>query len=130
MTPLPKVSEVASKKADEKGADKTEPTPGAQSETSHAKEEKIAAVLFLAGYLLSDPQKQKLESMSGLPVVAIKEWANKNNIDQYSERYHSIALPSYVESTVLNICKNNCAHVYQAIKKKGEKNDSGWKSVK
>ena len=129
MTPLPKVSEVASKKADEKGADKTEPAPGAQSGTSHAEEEKIVAVLFLAGYPLSDLQKQKLESISGLPVAAVMEWADKNNIVQYSERYHSIALPSYVESTVLNICKKNCEHVYQAIKNK-KKIDSDWKCVK
>lgn len=129
MAPLPKVSDVAAERGNGGAVSSTGASSAPQSRERSAEEEKIQKVLFLAGYDLSDSQRQKLESMSGLPVVAIKEWADDNNITQYSKKYHSIALPSFVKATVLNTCKKNCVHVYQATKNKNEKVDSGWKCL-
>ena len=89
---------------------------------------KAQAILFLAGYQLSDSQKAKLEAMSGLSVVYIKEWPNKDKLYGYSKQYCAIALPSNAFDNIVNDSKKYFDHVYKAVKK--GKVDGDWACIK
>lgn len=88
----------------------------------------IDAVVFLAGYPLSDSQKEKLEKMSGLPAVHIKEWPNDENVVKYARQYKGIALPGNAFPKFIEVSKRHCGHVYKAVKSGNL--DNGWNCLK
>lgn len=92
-------------------------------------EEKVGnAVVFLAGYNLSDSQKKKLEEMAGLPVIQVKQWPDDRNIETLSREYKSIALPSNVDNKKIESSKRQYEHVYKAVKT--DKFDNDWICLK
>ena len=72
--------------------------------------------------------REKLEQMSGLPAVAVKEWPNDTNVTRYAREYCAIALPSQTAPRLLETSKRFCEHVYKTIKK--GKLDDGWTCLK
>lgn len=122
-TPLPIVADVVAKTHGRQAA-----AGSPDSGSVQRKGEKVKAVLFLAGYPLSDTQKEKLEQMSGLPAVAVKEWPNDTNVTRYAREYCAIALPSQTAPRLLETSKRFCEHVYKTIKK--GKLDDGWTCLK
>ena len=66
--------------------------------------------------------------MSGLSVVYIKEWPNKNKLYGYSKQYCAIALPSNAFDNIVNDSKKYFDHVYKAVKK--GKVDGDWECIK
>lgn len=124
-TPLPIVADVVAKTH---GRQAAAGSPGAGSGSVQKKGEIVKAVLFLAGYPLSDTQKEKLEQMSGLPVLVVKEWPNDTNVTRYAREYCAIALPSQAAPRLFETSKRFCEHVYKTIKK--GKLDDGWTCLK
>lgn len=95
---------------------------------THGQNEKINAIVFLAGYPLSDAQKKKLETMSGLTAVQVKEWPNDENVTRLAREYNGIALPSNVYPTLVKTSKRHCDMVFKA--KKTGRIDDGWTEMK
>lgn len=102
--------------------------PSGMESSATANSGPLDAVVFLAGYSLSDSQKQKLEEMSGLPAVHVNEWPNDENVVKYARQYKGIALPANAYPKFIETSKRHCPHVYKAVK--SGKLDNGWSCLK
>lgn len=107
------------------GSGNTSTSPHASQYGDNSKKQSIA---FVAGYTLSDTQKKKLEEMSGLNVVHIKEWPSDENIVGFSNMYAGIALPANAYPRFIKSAERLFIHAYQAVK--SGKVDDGWKQLK
>lgn len=90
--------------------------------------EKIDKIVFIAGYPLSDVQKQKLEELTGLTAVHVKEWPNDENVTRLSREYSGIAFPSNAYPRLVEISKRFCDKVFKA--KKTGRLDDGWTEMR
>ena len=135
-TPLPQPVDVIKENPGKTPAQTVNPSGTNQAKTDavgsatgnpRIQNEKIDAVIFLAGYKLSESQREKLVALSGLRVETLQEWPTDENVARLSREYSAIALPGNAYPRFIEISKRFCKMVFKA--KKTGKLDDGWTMI-